>query len=192
MRAIEKYLPVTPEIILDIGTAEGRMLGIFRERYPACRCLGIEYSSELIHYGIRIFPDLSFIQGDATLLPCRDGFSDVVVATAVLEHVNEPGLMVREIKRILKPGGIAIITTPDPFWESVATRVGHLEDDQHLELFTLEKLEYLFKNNGFQVVECCKFMLSPIGLPMELTLEKILRKLGMDFLMANQLIVARK
>ena len=49
---------------------------------------------------------------DITKIPVPDQSFDVIICTEVLEHVIRPDLGIAEISRILKPGGIAYITTP--------------------------------------------------------------------------------
>lgn len=49
---------------------------------------------------------------DAASIPVADGSFDVVLCTEVLEHVPEPIRVVREMGRVLRPGGIAVITAP--------------------------------------------------------------------------------
>jgi SAM-dependent methyltransferase len=49
---------------------------------------------------------------DATAIPVADGTFDVILCTEVLEHVPEPILVLKEISRLLKPGGYAFITAP--------------------------------------------------------------------------------
>lgn len=53
-------------------------------------------------------------------LPGHDGLFDVVVAAEVIEHLENPRFMLREIFRILRPGGTAIVTTPNnESWRSL-------------------------------------------------------------------------
>ncbi len=49
---------------------------------------------------------------DANYLPFKDGSSDFIIASEILEHLNDPALAAREIWRVLKPGGKAIVSTP--------------------------------------------------------------------------------
>ncbi len=56
----------------------------------------------------------------------------------------------------------------------------------------LKQLRDLAQMCGFTVVKTQKFMLSPVGMPFEFTLEKKIRSLHMDFLMASQLLVVRE
>ena len=97
----------------------------------------------------------------------------------------------REAKRVLRSGGLLVLTAPDPFWERIATMVGHLKDDQHNEVMNLAKLSNLARKSGFVVLKTQKFMLSPVGMPFEIAIENIVRNIGLNCLFANQLIVGR-
>ncbi|HET7039237.1 MAG TPA: class I SAM-dependent methyltransferase, partial [Gemmatimonadales bacterium] len=48
----------------------------------------------------------------ADRLPLRDASADLVLCTEVLEHVPDPGQALREVRRVLRPGGVAIVSTP--------------------------------------------------------------------------------
>jgi len=78
-------------------------------------------------------------------LPYPDGFFDGVLAKDVLEHLIQPDTVVREIRRILKPGGTVIasvvIARPRRVWA----------DYTHMRGFTRETARGLFEDNGFVV-----------------------------------------
>jgi len=46
-------------------------------------------------------------------LPYRDGFFDLVTATEVIEHMENPRLFLRELSRVLRPGGVCVLSTPN-------------------------------------------------------------------------------
>lgn len=190
IEAIKKHHPSNIEAILDIGTADGLMLSKTKKEFPSTECIGLEYSKELI----KACKDknIKIIHGDAQNMPFKDGAFDVAIATALIEHVSQPMKMLRETYRILKPDGILIITTPNSFFEKIAELIGHIEKEIHQETFTLKKLKKYFRNANFQILETKRFMISPIGLPFELTIEKIFRFLKLDFILLNQLIVGQK
>lgn len=84
---------------------------------------------KLIFYGVDLDPleisfcnfkkeryrknDINFIVGDIMELRFPDNEFDVIISTEVLEHLEQPVIAVKEFHRILKPGGVAIITTPN-------------------------------------------------------------------------------
>jgi len=190
LKSIEKFYPEKPRSILDIGTADGLMLSNLKNTFPNATCVGIEYARDLIAYSE--IKTIHLIQGDALGLPIKDNAFDVVIATAIIEHVSEPIQLVREAFRVLRKDGIFIVTTPHPFWEGIATCIGHLKKEEHHELITLRKLISLFNTAGFEIVNAEQFMISPIGMPFELTLEKILKFFRLNFLLLNQIIVGQK
>ena len=190
LKGIKTFHPEKPESILDIGTADGLMLSNLKDTFPNATCVGIEYARDLIAYSEN--KTIHLIQGDAVVLPIKDNAFDVVIATAIIEHVSEPIQLIREAFRVLREKGIVIITTPHPFWEGIATYIGHLKEEEHHELITLSKLRSLFETVGFEIANAEQFMISPIGLPFELTFEKILKFFRLNFLLLNQIIVGQK
>ena len=78
-------------------------------------------------------------------LPLRAGWADVVTAFQVLEHVPEPEAALRELYRILRPGGTLYLTVPQG-WGL------HLEPHHYFN-FTRYGLEYLLTKVGFVEVE---------------------------------------
>jgi len=190
IRAIKKYHPDEIKSILDIGTADGLMLSAIKKEFPETECVGLEYSQELIDTCQD--KKIKVVQGDAQNPPFPDNSFDAASATALIEHISDPMKMLRAIRRVLKPGGIFIVTTPVPIFDDIAQLIGHIEKEIHQETFYLKKLKRFFQEAGFEVPETRKFMLSPIGFPKELLIEDIIRFLKLDFILLNQLIVGRK
>jgi len=187
--SVKRYYPGTPDSFIDLGTADGLMLSMIKDSFLSAKCVGLEYSQELLtaNTDSRVI----VLQGDVNSLPLSSDLFNIAVATAIIEHLPEPDKMLKEAKRVLKPNGLLIMTSPDPFWEKVATIVGHLQKEQHHRVMNLKALVSLVENAGFEVLEQKKFMLSPIGMPLEIHIENIIRKIGLDFLFANQLIVCK-
>jgi SAM-dependent methyltransferase len=190
IKTIDNFFSTTPKHIIDLGTADGLILSKIKNHFPKSKCIGIEFSWELV--GCNRDSRNIILQGDVNLLPLKDNFFDVAIATAVIEHLPNPKQMLEESKRILKSNGLIILTCPDPFWERVATIVGHLPPEQHHKVMNQKAIKCLFEKVGYEVLEQKKFMLSPVGTPYEIPIENIVRTIGLNFLFANQLIVGRK
>ena len=83
-----------------------------------------------------------------------NGYFDVVVATELLEHVDDPESLVREVVRILRPGGLFWATTPHV--DGVSSRLLGLDwttvSSDHLHLFSKKGLTSLLKSAGFRRV----------------------------------------
>jgi SAM-dependent methyltransferase len=88
---------------------------------------------------------LAYVAGDAMELPFRDQAVSAVVAFEIIEHLPQPGRLVREIARILAPGGKAWISTPNiaRHYEKIRVRNPYHLVDYDLEGFRRE-LEAVF------------------------------------------------
>jgi len=75
--------------------------------------------------------------GSTLELPFKDGAFDIVLSTEVLEHTPEPIVGLRELTRVVKPGGRLILTTPGRLWQPVvrAASALHLRPYQGRENF---------------------------------------------------------
>jgi SAM-dependent methyltransferase len=83
--------------------------------------------------------------GAAYNIPVEDSEFDCALCTAVLEHLEEPEHALRECKRVLKQGGIAIYSVPF---------IWHLhEEPRDFYRFSKYGLKYLFEKVGFEIVE---------------------------------------
>lgn len=83
--------------------------------------------------------------GTAYHLPVENASFDSALCTAVLEHLEEPELALRECHRVLKLGGVAIYTVPF---------IWHLhEEPRDFYRFSKYGLDHLFQKVGFEVIE---------------------------------------
>lgn len=61
------------------------------------------------------------VEGSVLKLPFKKNTFDIVMSNEVIEHVTEPKQAIAEMSRVLKPGGILILTTPNKFWHWAIT-----------------------------------------------------------------------
>jgi SAM-dependent methyltransferase len=100
--------------VLDIGAGPCRYRSLFDHcEYRAQDFAGHAGSTEgpLADAGAWRYGRLDYIS-DATAIPVEDASFDAVLCTEVLEHVPEPERVMREAARVLKPGGLLLVTAP--------------------------------------------------------------------------------
>jgi len=112
--------------LADIGCGQGhwsRLLFPYL-RAPA-QLTGVDRESRWVTEAAqnfqRAFPQVSadcfrFVEGDATKIPLPDNSFDVVTCQTVLMHLERPLTTLREMLRILRPGGLLICVEPNNFW----------------------------------------------------------------------------
>jgi 2-polyprenyl-3-methyl-5-hydroxy-6-metoxy-1,4-benzoquinol methylase len=176
---------------LDIGTADGLMLSSLNRRFHFRNAYGIDLSKELL--SLSKDKSLKLSVGDAESLKFDSASMDIITAAAVIEHVDKPDRFVKECFRVLRKDGILVVTTPNPFFDRLAGRIGYLDKEVHIERFNLKALRQCLVKQGFSVVEERRFMLNPFfHMPLEESVERLLRLVCLDLVMTNQLIVGRK
>jgi SAM-dependent methyltransferase len=107
---IQKYIPKT-SYILESGCGSGRYVRYLQDR--GWNIVGLEWSQETVQIINDVWPDLKIYQGDVANSLFEDETFDAVISLGVIEHFPEgPDLPLHDIYRILKPGGVALITVP--------------------------------------------------------------------------------
>jgi ubiquinone/menaquinone biosynthesis C-methylase UbiE len=111
-----RLVPVTKETtLLDVGCGDGALTGMIYRSF-GCQITGTDTSGRGLELAAEMFRKYGF-RGEFRLgqewqLPFSDRSFDVVVCAEMIEHVSEPRKTLRELKRVLKPGGYLVITTP--------------------------------------------------------------------------------
>jgi len=110
---------VTGKIVIDIASGEGYGANLAAKK--AKHVYGIDISEEAVAFAAekyRATANLSFIAGSVEAIPLESHIADVVISFETLEHSDKHHEMMREIKRVLKPGGVLIISSPDKAYYS--------------------------------------------------------------------------
>ena len=104
--------------ILDLGTGPGYLPIHIADRSASITVDGIDLSRRLVHTAKRnaaragVSGRVHFEVGNAAGLPCPDEKYDMVISTGMLHMVKDPVKVLKEIHRVLKPGGEAWIYDP--------------------------------------------------------------------------------
>jgi O-antigen biosynthesis protein len=107
--------------VLDVASGEG--YGAAQLAHGAQTVIGLEYDADTVRSATRNFrrPNLTYLQGDARAIPLHDHCVDVVVSFETIEHFDRQDVFVSELHRVLRPGGLCILSTPDRDIYSSAT-----------------------------------------------------------------------
>jgi SAM-dependent methyltransferase len=104
-----------PVTVLDIGCGDGLKIGALLERGlfdGGDKVIGLDINATRVGRVKSRYPQLDGRVGDAaTLDGIDDGSCDGVIASALIEHVEDPSLFMRNLRRVLRPGGKAYISS---------------------------------------------------------------------------------
>lgn len=130
-KVLEALAMKSGERVVDLGCGPGLLaLDLARQVGPTGAVLGIDSSESMIALARRrcgAVPQVSIGSGDVSTLPYDDRSFDAAVCTQVYEYVSDVDRALRELKRVLRPGGRAVIVDTD--WESC---VWHSSDDARM------------------------------------------------------------
>lgn len=124
--------------ILDVASGAG--FGLQMLRAAGGRPIGVDYEAVVLRAGRMLDPTSWLVNGDAASLPLVDQAMDLVVSFETLEHVLRPQAMVQELRRVLKPGGRLILSTPN---KAFGPPELHMNNPFHLQEFTAPELRQL-------------------------------------------------
>ena len=100
--------------VLDAACGEGYGAALLSA--SASSVVGVDISAEAIDHASQRYakhPNLNFKQADVTHLPFADDSFDRVVSFETLEHLEEQEQLLSEFRRVLRPDGLLVISSPD-------------------------------------------------------------------------------
>lgn len=152
---VRRYAPPTSgSSVLEMGCGLGHLLGLLQDGY---RCVGIDiaaYSIEQLK--INAPKAEGYVQDATDLARFGAGEFSAVVALHLVEHLPDPASTIRQVNRILKPGGLFLFATPNPgyslrrFKDDKTDAIG--KDPTHISVQPPEQWRTWVEATGFKVL----------------------------------------
>lgn len=160
-----------PRTVLDIGCGDGTAAATAAPLLPGHRIIGVDWSQDALRRARTRIPYA--IRGELTDggLPFGPDSADAVLFSEVVEHLVDPDSALDEIRRVLRPGGHLMLSTPNlaawynralllagvqPVFSEVSLRGIHgrpgTEVVGHLRLYTARALREFVAASGFEIV----------------------------------------
>lgn len=146
------------ERVLDSGTGSGALA--FALAPHVREVVAVDLVPELLDQGRRRaerFPNVSFVEGDATKLPFEYGSFDLAGSLRTLHHIPRPELAVAELARVTRLRGRVLvidqIASVDPLVALELNRFERARDPSHARALADVDLRHLFEANGLVLVD---------------------------------------
>ncbi|MBN2167833.1 MAG: class I SAM-dependent methyltransferase [Actinobacteria bacterium] len=136
--------PDTNSRILEIGCGGGALLAYLEKKGHVA--VGIDIYDEAVKLAIKNTMGCEVVRCDAVDLPFDDSSFDRILNHHVLEHLHDLTEALCEWRRVLKPGGIIAVCTPNNLYP----RPHMFDDPSHVRIYTRPELVRIFENAGFE------------------------------------------
>ncbi|GCD37847.1 hypothetical protein OEIGOIKO_05656 [Streptomyces chrestomyceticus JCM 4735] len=160
-----------PATVLDIGCGDGSAAAVAATVLSGHRIVGVDWSQDALRRAATRVPYAVRGELGDSGLPFADGSADAVLFSEVIEHLVDPDAALDELRRVLRPGGHLMLSTPNlaawynrglllagvqPVFSEVSMRGIHGRPGTqvvgHLRLYTARALRGFLPACGFEVV----------------------------------------
>lgn len=140
---------VSGKVVLDIASGSGYGTKIIAK--DAKKVFGVDVDKTSVQYASENYraKNIEYRVGDGESIPLDDKSVDVVVTFETIEHIKDYKKFIKEMKRVLKDNGIAVVSTPNDL-EFAEGNHFHLHEFQYDELVELLKKDFKYVSPYFQ------------------------------------------
>jgi ubiquinone/menaquinone biosynthesis C-methylase UbiE len=144
--------------LLDIGCGAGHLTAALQKAFPQAEMSALDYSVSAVATGVDLYPEIDFVAGNAYFLPYAEGYFDLAVCNNIWEHVPDPLRMLESIRRVLRPGGFLIISTPSRYrFENLLRllrgRPVEFNSKLHVTEYSVGQVQEQLRSGKFEVIE---------------------------------------
>ena len=132
--------------VLEVGCGEGYGTALLAA--AGASVVGVDYDAATIAHAARRYPQAGFVRANLAALPVGDVAVDVLATLQVIEHVWDHPQFVRECRRVLRPDGLLLVTTPNRLTFSPGRETPL--NPFHTVEFTAGELVDLLQRGGFR------------------------------------------
>jgi malonyl-CoA O-methyltransferase len=130
-------LTLQPRTVIDLGAGTGRGAAALKRRYREATVVAIDNAlGMLIEAGRRrgLFRRFERMAADAAAVPLRDSTADMIFSSLMLQWCNDPDRVLRECRRVLRPGGVLHLATLGPDTLTELRRAWQVADPTHVHV----------------------------------------------------------
>lgn len=151
------------DVVLDLGCGTGAMLEAMLTAVPGIAVVGVDLSTSMLGCARRKLGDRAgLVAADALGLPFRSATFDGVVSTSSFHHWPDAATGLGETFRVLKPGGVCVITDwCDDFLACrVCDRVLRIVDRAHRRSYGSEELRVALESTGYRIADLDRYKIN--------------------------------
>lgn len=145
--------------VLEIGTGKGKLLEMLQRQ--GHHAVGIDVDIDALRAGLETHGAIPVVLASGDNLPFPDGAFDLVLSFDVFEHIADTDRHLREVRRVMAPGGICLLQTPNKYSNMLFETIRHSRKfgirrafdflNDHCSLHSYWELKNRLRSHGFSL-----------------------------------------
>jgi SAM-dependent methyltransferase len=176
--------------ILDTGTGTGDFIEVLKEVFPKAKITGIDPNTESLQEAAIKYPELTFAEMNAEKLEFTDNSFDLASISMALHHLPDIQKSLKEMQRVVKPGGWIIVNElfsdnlnpaeeVHKMFHHFRSKIDRLTGVSHNETFKKDEIRAIVNASGIDIQFDFENHLEPVSLTESHELEKRVEKLNL-------------
>jgi len=159
---LKTWAQIAPtDVVLDVACGTGEFERLILSENPAQQMVGVDISDEMLAIArqkLQHYPNIDFQLASASALPFSDASFDTVISGNAFHYFDDPSVVLKEMERMLKPGGNLIILDwcKDFLVCRICDWVLRRIDPAHQQCYTQTEFHHLLNSTGFEIHQARK------------------------------------